>query len=338
MPETARIDEFLGYLAVEKSFSGNTLAAYRNDLSQFAAYLDGGESRRAALGVAGELRPLAAWDAVALDDILAFLLFLKERSYATSTVARKIAAVKSFFHWLTAQRLVAHDPTAELDSPRVAKYLPQAISVGNIETLLLQPTLADSPEALRDRAMLEMLYATGMRVSELVALDLEDVTATGLAEAPGADGVRVLAPQAVRCRGKGNKERIIPLDGTVARLALGDYLQQGRPRLVGSGDEAALFLNHRGQRLTRQGFWLILKAYARAAGIEDVTPHTLRHSFAAHKLKDGTALRDVQHLLGHASISTTQIYTHVESGSGAGRPSTKRGGVRRPVPPRRVSA
>ncbi|MDQ2806568.1 MAG: site-specific integrase, partial [Chloroflexota bacterium] len=223
MPETARIDEFLGHLAVEKSFSGNTLAAYRNDLTQFAAYLEGGESRRAALGLAGELSPLATWDAVTLDDILAFLLFLKERSYATSTVARKIAAVKSFFHWLTAQRLVGHDPTAELDSPRVAKYLPQAISVGNIETLLLQPTLADSPEALRDRAMLEMLYATGMRVSELVALDLADVTATGAVGLPDAAGMSVPAPQAVRCRGKGNKERTIPLDGTVARQALGDY-------------------------------------------------------------------------------------------------------------------
>jgi integrase/recombinase XerD len=325
MPETGRIEEFLAHLALEKSFSGNTLAAYRNDLTQFGAYLDGAD--RPADDAVPRPAP-EGWDEVSREDILAFLLFLKERSYATSTVARKIAAVKSFFHWLTGQRLVPLDPTEDLESPRVSKYLPQAISVHNVETLLMQPTLGESPEALRDRAMLEVLYATGMRVSELVALDLDDVT--GAAPNGGANGLAETAAQAIRCRGKGTKERIIPLDGTVARQALADYLQGGRPRLAGGSDEPALFLNHRGQRLTRQGFWLILKAYARAAGIEDVTPHTLRHSFATHKLKDGTALRDVQHLLGHASISTTQIYTQVESGSGAGRPSTTRTGVRRP--------
>ncbi len=203
-----------------------------------------------------------------------------------------------------------------------------------MEALLLQPTLTDSPEALRDRAMLELLYATGTRVSELVALNVADLVEAGGAAEASAIG----RPLAVRCRGKGNKERIIPVADPAARRALDEYLRTGRPRLAGGSDEEALFLNHRGQRLTRQGFWLILKAYARAAGIADVTPHTLRHSFAAHKLKQGAALRDVQRLLGHASISTTQIYTHVESGSGEGRPSTKRGGVRRPPPPHRESA
>ncbi|HMA35667.1 MAG TPA: tyrosine recombinase [Chloroflexia bacterium] len=338
MPETQRIEEFLAHLAVEKSFSGNTLAAYRNDLTQFVAYLGGEEAGAPDHFQDRRTRNGEFWSEVARRDILDFLLFLKERSYATSTVARKIAAVKSFFHWLAAQRLVPADPTDELESPRVSKYLPQAISVGNIAALLLQPTLGESPEALRDRAMLEVLYATGMRVSELVALNGDDVIGSELPTRPAGDGVRAGRMIAMRCRGKGNKERLIPLDVEAARRALEDYLKRGRPRLIGDQEEDALFLNHRGQRLTRQGFWLILKAYARQAGIEDVTPHTLRHSFAAHQLKQGTALRDVQQLLGHASISTTQIYTHVESGSGEGRPSTKRGGVRRPPPARRQSA
>jgi integrase/recombinase XerD len=338
MPEIQRIEEFLSHLAVEKSFSGNTLAAYRNDLTQFAAYLSGLEVGSPAAARLGAARRATLWDAVDRESILEFLLFLRERSYATSTVARKIAAVKSFFHWLTSERLVTHDPTVDLESPRVSKYLPQAISVDNVEMLLLQPTLGVTPEALRDRAMLEALYATGMRVSELVALNCEDVLFAGAARAPDARGLAAGAIT-IRCRGKGAKERTIPLDVPAARAALEDYLEHGRPRLAGEHDDAdALFLNHRGQRLTRQGFWLILKAYARSAGVEDVTPHTLRHSFAAHKLRNGAGLREVQHLLGHASISTTQIYTHVESGSGEGRPSTKRGGVRRPTPSSRASA
>jgi integrase/recombinase XerD len=326
MPETHRVAEFLAHLASEKGFSGNTLAAYHNDLSQFVEFLR--SDAVVLLAVPGADPEALAWAAVDKATILDFLLFLRERNYATSTVARKIAAVKSFFHWMTAQGLVAHDPTTDLESPRVSKYLPRAISVHDVDTLLLQPTLSITPEALRDRAMLEVLYASGMRVSELVALNVNDLIGSL------ADDGQV----AVRARGKGSKERNIPVDDDRARLALRDYMQQGRPRLASDTNETALFLNHRGQRLTRQGFWLILKAYARGAGIEDITPHTLRHSFAAHKLKGGANLRDVQQLLGHASISTTQIYTHVESGSGQGRPSTKRGGVRRAPPHERASA
>jgi integrase/recombinase XerD len=326
MPETHRVEEFLAHLAGEKGFSGNTLAAYHNDLTQFIEFLHSEEGLITFSAASGTVVP-DDWAVVDRAAILDFLLFLKDRNYATSTVARKIAAVKSFFHWLTAQGFVARDPTTELESPRVSKYLPRAISVHDVDALLVQPTLTDTPEALRDRAMLEVLYASGMRVSELVALNVDDVVGdlsdTGTA--------------AVRARGKGNKERSIPLGGDTARVALREYLQRGRPRLASDATELALFLNHRGQRLTRQGFWLILKAYARGAGIEDITPHTLRHSFAAHKLKGGANLRDVQQLLGHASISTTQIYTHVESGSGQGRPSTKRG-VRRTSPRERASA
>jgi integrase/recombinase XerD len=278
----------------------------------------------------GSLRGLN-WAEVSREDVLGFLLFLRERSYATSTVARKIAAVKSFFHWLKAQGLIAVDPTTDLEPPRVAKYLPQAMSVDSIAELLNRPTRQQTPEALRDRAMLEVLYATGMRVSELVALDLDDVIA-GDRRLGGVDTLSD-GRLALRCRGKGNKERVIPVENEASRAALTEYVRRGRPALA-SESETALFVNHRGQRLTRQGFWLILKAYAQAAGIENVTPHTLRHSFAAHRLKGGANLRDVQQLLGHASISTTQIYTQVESGSGQGRPSTKRG-IRRPPPDRR---
>ena len=323
MAAAQRVDEFLGHLTQERGFSGNTLAAYSNDLAQLVEYLANTDTGPAP-NTPGE--PIA-WEAVDRATILDFLLFLKERDYATSTVARKIAAVKSFFHWMTAQGVVSRDPTADLESPRVSKYLPRAISVADVDTLLLQPGLTAAPEALRDRAMLTVLYATGMRVSELVALDVDDVR--GELTDDGRAGVRA--------RGKAGKERQMPIDSPATRIILRDYLQRGRPRLTADAAEPALFLNHRGQRLTRQGFWLILKAYARSAGIADITPHTLRHSFAAHKLKGGANLRDVQQLLGHASISTTQIYTHVESGSGEGRPSTKRG-IRRPPPHERASA
>jgi integrase/recombinase XerD len=326
MPETHRVEEFLAHLAGEKGFSGNTLAAYNNDLTQFIEFLRSDEGVPDFAPPPGGADPPESWETVDRAAILDFLIFLRERNYATSTVARKIAAVKSFFHWLAAHDLVPRDPTVDLESPRVSKYLPRAISVTDVDALLLQPALSETPEALRDRAMLEVLYASGMRVSELVALNVDDVVGD-LSDTGQA---------AVRARGKGNKERSIPIEGATAPVALRDYLQRGRPRLASDPDEQALFLNHRGQRLTRQGFWLILKAYARAAGIEDITPHTLRHSFAAHKLKGGANLRDVQQLLGHASISTTQIYTHVESGSGQGRPSTKRG-VRR-SPRERASA
>src|SRR5689334_20268575 len=208
MPETHRVEEFLAHLASEKGFSGNTLAAYHNDLTQFVEFLR--SDAVVLLAPPGADPEALAWGAVDKATILDFLLFLKERNYATSTVARKIAAVKSFFHWMTAQGLVARDPTTELESPRVSKYLPRAISVDDVDALLVQPTLTDSPEALRDRAMLEVLYASGMRVSELVALNMEDVvgdlTTTGQA--------------AVRARGKGNKDRLIPLDGGTARDAL----------------------------------------------------------------------------------------------------------------------
>jgi integrase/recombinase XerD len=189
------------------------------------------------------------------------------------------------------------NPTENLSSPSVGRSLPKPISVSQVRRLLEQPTKLSTPEAKRDSAMLELLYASGMRVSELVSLNLDDIIDDGF----------------VRCFGKGYKERLIPIYRQAA-LAVEEYVKEDRPRLVRNDDEKALFLNRRGDRLTRQGFWQILKGYARTAGLdEEITPHTLRHSFATHMLSGGADLRSVQELLGHANISTTQVYTHLTS-------------------------
>ena len=273
------VDGFLLTLQAEKEFSQNTISAYRNDLGQFVAHLRGQQH-------------LSAWNEVRQEHLVNYLLYLRERQYASSTVARKTAAMKSFFHHLLAAGALTGDPSAALTSPKVDKYVPRAITPAEVERLLDQPAKGGDAEALRDRAMLETLYSTGVRVSELVAFDLECVE---------------LSSERVRCTGKAGRERVIPLKPSAVR-ALRDYLTRGRPRIARGASDPALFLNHRGQRLTRQGFWLILKGYARDAGIYDITPHTLRHSFAAHELHRGAELRSVQQMLGHVSISTTQVY------------------------------
>ena len=212
-------------------------------------------------------------------------------------MARKIDAIKSLFHYLHKNGLIAEDPTLHLEAPKVGKPLPRAISVGDVQRLLSYDRERTSPDALRDRAMLELLYATGMRVTELVSLDVEDVD---------------LVEGRVRCVGRGRRIRLVPVR-SAAREAVQLYLERGRSALLRApSPHGPLFLNHRGQRLTRQGFWLIIKARARGAGIAtSITPHTLRHSFATHRLHDGEDLRSLQEKLGHASISTTQIYTQV---------------------------
>jgi integrase/recombinase XerD len=282
------VQEYLNFLTVEKNYADNTIAAYRNDLTQFLRYLEG----------QGVDTQLPGWAEVDKQMIINYILDLKEREYTSSTVARKVAAIKSFFHYLMAQGIVGDDPTTTLDSPKVKKRLPKAISRESIERLLAAPASDTSAKARRDQALLELLYASGMRVTELVSLDVEDID-------PKEGSVRV--------RGKKNlsKERVIAiaqpaLDAVVA------YLEKGRIQLLRDPNETALFLNHRGQRLTRQGLWLIIKHYVDEVGIpEDVTPHTLRHSFAAHKLSQGKSLQDIQKLLGHANISTTQVYQQV---------------------------
>jgi integrase/recombinase XerD len=252
------IDSFLTYLKVEKGFSENTVAAYRNDLSQLADFARTEAARK------GEQ---ASWADFDRQRILSYLLQLQEKRYAETTRARKIAAARSFFKFLVSEGIVKKDPTENMESLNVGRSLPRPISVDQVRALLDQPARQSTPEARRDSAMLQLLYASGMRVSELVSLNVSDVNTT--------DGD-------VRCLGKGNKERIIPIHAKAAGIVQ-DYILEGRPRLRRRDSEQALFLNRRGERLTRQGFWQILKEYARAAGIDaEVTPHTLRHSFATH--------------------------------------------------------
>ena len=280
-PADLQVDAFLAYLAAEKRFTPNTLAAYRNDLRQLRAYL-------ATQGTADwAVEPLS---------VVGFIIWLKEKEYAAASLARKLAAVKSFFAYLHKQGLIDSDPAAQIGAPRVGRSTPQTISVAEVDALLAAPSRRTTPESVRDRAMFAFLYATGMRVSELVSLDLGSVD---------------LEARTVRCLGRGRRERVLTFDEKT-RSALAEYLTAARPALSrGPGDEA-LFLNHRGRRLTRQGFWLLVKSYASEAGIASpITPHTIRHSFAAHLLAQGAQLREVQRQLGHANISTTQMYRQV---------------------------
>jgi integrase/recombinase XerD len=280
-----QLTTFLDFLSAEKGAASNTIAAYRNDLEQLVEYLKAhGDG--------------TGWEKVNRVLIQDFILDLKQRKYAETTVARKVAAIRSFFSFLAAEGILADNPTEGLASPRVGKMLPKAITPNEVDELLEQPCKRATPEAKRDRAMLELLYATGMRVTELVSLDLANVN---------VDGNNPF----VRCTGKGAKERIIPIHEQ-ATEAVRDYLTEARPLIVRNKNETAIFVNRRGERLTRQGFWLILKGYAKAANLrDDVTPHTLRHSFATHMLRGGMPLRHVQEMLGHANISTTQVYTHL---------------------------
>jgi len=308
------VERFLRVLEAERGFSVNTIFAYRNDLTQFLNFLgndSAGESgsepsEDAGLGPASAAPRMSSqvqnWNQLTDQDLTSYMLFLRSRKYASSTVARKMAAIKSFFNFLIGEGQLRGDPGARMTAPRVDKYTPRSISPSEVERLLQQPakdggSTARRPEAARDRAMLETLYATGMRVSELVSLDCEDVN---------------LLERRMRCAGRTTRERLLPLRESAVE-AIDHYLFQARPLLV-LREESALFLNHRGNRLTRQGFWLILKSYASKADIADITPHTLRHTFATHALGRGADLREVQQLLGHVSISTTQVYRRMALG------------------------
>jgi len=278
-----RVEEFLRYLREEEGYSVHTVDAYRNDLNQFIDFW----TRKVAPEV-------PTWSSVTREGIIDYILFLKDRSYASSTVARKVAALKSFFHFMLKRGMVDDDPTATVDSPRVLKRLPKILSKEQIEKLLAEPGKSSGPKALRDKAILEVLYSTGMKVSEMTLLNLEDVDLT-------SGTVRVFY-------GKG-RERIVPLSRDAVE-ALQEYLQKGRTYfLKANPHEKALFLNPKGERLTRQGLWIIIKRYAQAVGIkESISPNTLRHSFAAHKLREGVAVEDIKKLLGHSSPVTTRIY------------------------------
>ena len=276
---------FLDYMTAERGVSPLTVAAYRSDLAQLAEFLDQRPGGRP------ELRSV---DGEAVSE---YVRHLKERGYSDSSRARKVASVKSFFGFLLDEGVVDKDPTENVGSPRLGRSLPEVLTEEQVDTLL-DAASGHAPEERRDRAMMELLYATGMRVTELVSLDLDDIDVTA---------------GYVRCFGKGSKERLVPLHAAAVGVVK-DYLERWREVLATPRSGKAAFLNARGARLTRQGFWTILKRLAARAGIEGkITPHTLRHSFATHLLRGGAPLRHVQELLGHADIATTQVYTHLTS-------------------------
>jgi integrase/recombinase XerD len=275
------VQAFLDYLTVERGLSGNTIAAYGRDLAQFVRF-------------AGE-KGVKGCEDVTEAVLHGFLQGLRETGMSPSSIGRKLSAIKTFCKFACRDGYLHHDFTANTEGMRGATRLPGVLTIEEVNNLLDQPDWRE-PAGSRDKAMLEMLYATGMRVSELITLRLSDVNA----------GVGF-----VRCFGKGSKERIIPL-GKVAIDYMNKYTLSGRPKFVRSGSSEYLFLTRRGKMMSRVSFWKLIKKYAARAGItKNITPHTLRHSFATHLLQGGADLRSIQEMLGHADISTTQVYTHV---------------------------
>lgn len=278
-PFARAVDAFLDYLGAEVGLAERTRAAYRADLVDFAAFA----ARQGLAEPAAVRRPV----------VTLYLFSLRRQGRSPATVARRLAALRSFYRFLTREGRVPADPTEDVAAPKRGERLPKVLSVEEVVRLLEQPD-PSTPEGLRDRAALELLYSSGLRVSELVGLDVGDVD---------------LEAELVRVVGKGNRERVVPL-GTHAVRALETYLKLGRPHLARSA--GPLFVGRAGRRLSRQWVWALLRRYARAAGItRRVTPHVLRHSFATHLLEGGADLRSVQELLGHANIATTQVYTHL---------------------------
>jgi integrase/recombinase XerD len=279
--------DFVAYLELERGLSRNTLEAYRSDLLQYGAWL-----RRAGKDALG----------VEHGDLAAFVGELASGGdgrapAAATTIQRKVACLRSFYRHLRREEILDRDPTAELKGPPKSKKLPQVLSRDEVALLLAQPQ-GESPGALRDRALLELMYACGLRASEAVGIELDELDLDG--------GV-------LRANGKGSKERLVPI-GSKAVAALSAYLMVGRPRLVGLREERRVFVNQRGQGLTRQGLYKIVQRHARSAGLAaKMSPHTLRHTFATHLLAGGCDLRSLQEMLGHADIATTQIYTHLSA-------------------------
>lgn len=282
------VEAFLDFLRVERGVATNTLNAYRRDLRLYA---DGVRS----LGI-GSVADITDHDVAAFLTALSTREFAPGRRYSAATVARVLAAVRGFHRYLATEGVTSSDPTEPLGSMRIPRSLPKALTLAEVEALIAAVPSEGSAH-IRDRAMIEMLYAAGLRISELTSLDVDDVD---------------LDARSVRCLGKGSKERVVPI-GRAAVDGLKAYVTQARPGLAERGrSEPALFLNQRGRRLTRQGCWKLLKRHAEHAGLaRRISPHTLRHSFATHLLDGGADIRIVQELLGHASVSTTQIYTRV---------------------------
>ncbi|MFT4413256.1 site-specific tyrosine recombinase XerD [Fredinandcohnia humi] len=277
-----QLKDYLHYLVVERRLANNTIVSYERDLKKYYLYLN-------------KVENVASFNEVNRLHIIHFLKYLKEQGNSSKTLARHVASIRSFHQFLYREKVTNSDPAVHIESPQTERALPKVLNIAEVEALLDAPQL-DKPLGIRDKAMLELLYATGIRVSELVNLNLSDIH---------------LSMGFIRCLGKGSKERIVPL-GSVATKALHNYMENARGQLVKKNKTDAFFVNHHGNRLTRQGFWKNLKKIAEHARIEkELTPHTLRHSFATHLLENGADLRAVQEMLGHADISTTQIYTHV---------------------------
>ncbi len=280
------IKAFLSYLATEKNYSPNTLAAYHNDLEQLGDHLksEGLSSIRNSSGISAEL-------------LAGYMRILREKKYAVSTIARKVAAAKSFFKFMVDRGELSGDITPQLASPQVSKPVPKPLTVSEVRRFLAEPAKSSATDARRDRAMLELLYASGLRASELMALNIDDIdTSAGT----------------VRCFGRDERVRVVPVDGQIMEIIV-NYIQEVRPKLLNRERESALFLNQRGERLTRQGFWQIIQLYADKVNLsKKVTPRSLRHSYAAHKLSGGADLQSVQQLLGHAHISTTKAYRDIK--------------------------
>lgn len=278
MQAQALIDQFLDAIWAEQGVSENTLAAYNSDLKIFAHWLQG----RSLPDVTGE-------------DISRFLAFRFKQGISHNTTARILSVLRRFYSYLLREKLMGADPTALIDSPYISRKLPASLSENDVESLLNAPEISDIL-GQRDRTMLELLYATGLRVSELVGLRLEQLN---------------MRQGVIRVVGKGNKERLVPVGGE-AMYWLQQYLELFRARILGERQSPCLFVTKRGDGMTRQAFWHIIKRHAKQAGIaKELSPHSLRHAFATHLLNHGADLRVVQLLLGHADLSTTQIYTHI---------------------------
>lgn len=272
-----RIGEFISYLHDEKQTSKNTELSYKRDLTKLRCFL--------------EEQGICEVDKITATNLNSFVLFLEKQKLSPATISRNIASIKAFYHFLYKRRIVAEDVSENLKAPHIEKKLPEVMTMQEVVKLLEQPG-GRSPKEIRDKAMLELLYATGIRVTELITLKLSEVN---------------MQMGFILCR-DASKERVIPF-GSKARSALLDYLEHSRSSLIGNGESDVLFVNCSGQPMSRQGFWKLMKYYTKKAGIAaDITPHTLRHSFAAHLVENGANLKSVQEMLGHSDISTTQIY------------------------------
>ncbi len=278
------IQKFINYLHKTKKASVNTELSYRRDLDKLSDYLTG------TFGI-------DSWGAVTTTHLNAYMLLMEEQKYAASSISRSVASVRTFFHYLEKRHLIDENPADELRPPRVEKKMPDVLTLHEVDLLLAQPNPATG-KGMRDRAMMELLYATGIRVSELISLKVSDVN---------------MGMNYIICTDR-TKERVVPF-GHAARQALSDYLANARKTFPGAQQSDILFMNMSGRMMSRQGFWKVIKGYARSSGIErDITPHTLRHSFATHMIENGADLKAVQEMLGHSDISTTQIYLNMNIG------------------------